>query len=48
MLHNSIPFLIISISNNIHSEMLIKQMADFMASSGYKEAGYQYVCIDVR
>ena len=30
-----------------HSEKLFKDMADRMAADGYKEAGYQYVNIDV-
>ena len=29
------------------SEKLFIQMADRIAEDGYKEAGYQYVCIDV-
>ena len=29
------------------SEKLFLQMADRIAEDGYKEAGYQYVCIDV-
>ena len=29
------------------SEKLFIQMADRIVEDGYKEAGYQYVCIDV-
>lgn len=29
------------------SEDLVKQMADHMVSAGYKDAGYEYVSIDV-
>ncbi|ESO85223.1 hypothetical protein LOTGIDRAFT_235899 [Lottia gigantea] len=32
--------------DNCISENLIKTMADLMASEGYKDAGYEYVCID--
>lgn len=31
---------------NCISEYLIKQMADRIAADGYKDAGYEYVCID--
>ena len=31
----------------VFSEKLFIQMADRVAEDGYKEAGYQYVCIDV-
>lgn len=30
-----------------HSEHLIKQMADHLAEDGYRDAGYEYVSIDV-
>ena len=29
------------------SEHLIKQMADHLAEDGYRDAGYEYVSIDV-
>lgn len=29
------------------SEHLIKQMADHLAKDGYRDAGYEYVSIDV-
>ena len=29
-----------------HSEKLIMQMADRMAEDGYRDVGYEYVCID--
>ena len=31
---------------HICSEKLIKEMADRMVEDGYKDAGYEYVCID--
>ena len=31
---------------SVFSERLIMQMADHMAAEGYKDAGYEYVCID--
>lgn len=31
----------------INSEKLIKEMADHIESDGFKQAGYEYVCIDV-
>ena len=33
-------------SVSVFSEHLIMQMADHMAAEGYKDAGYEYVCID--
>ena len=32
---------------NHYSERLIKQQADRLAEDGYKDAGYEYVSIDV-
>ena len=32
---------------NHYSEHLIKQQADRLAEDGYKDAGYEYVSIDV-
>lgn len=31
----------------LSSEQLFKEMADRIESDGFKEAGYEYVCIDV-
>ena len=31
----------------VYSEHLIKQMADRLAEDGYRDAGYEYVSIDV-
>ena len=34
--------------STVSSETLYKEMADAMVYGGFREAGYQYVCIDVR
>ena len=40
-------FLIIMLKMCFFSERLFMEMADHMAEDGFKEAGYEYVSIDV-
>ena len=38
---------VLSVLSLFFSEKLFMQMADRIAEDGFKNAGYQYVCIDV-